>query len=489
MGAVSVAEMQALEATALTAGWSEASLMQLAGQALGLRILELFPARGTAVAFIGKGHNAGDALIALGVLRHAGWHIAVRAAFPREALAPLTRHQLDALGDVPACIPDSRGPLVLLDGLLGIGARGALRPPLAELAAEMQQLRTSRGARVLAIDLPSGVDPDSGEIHEGAVVADATLTIGAVKRGLLRGSAAPSVGALSLIEVAPLRATAASAMELISPQTLRDRLPVRPFDFHKGMAGRIGLLAGSRAYAGAAALAATGALRAGAGLVTLHVPEDAVAMVASRCPAEIMVRSYAALDELASHRYDAVVCGPGLGELDAASTTAMLAWLLDHPHAVIDADALNALARHGGIDRLSPRHVLTPHPGEFKRLAPDLGDLPREDAARRFVDRHDVTLLLKGSRTLVTTRRDALWCNSTGTPGMASGGQGDVLSGVIGALLAGGRPPLDAARLGAWLCGRAAERALMRQSEESLTASDTAAALGLAFRDWRRGAR
>lgn len=487
--AVSVAEMKALETAALAAGWSEAQLMELAGQALGRRILELFPQRGQAIAFIGKGHNAGDALIALRVLRDAGWHIAVRAAYPVDALAPLTQTQLKALGEVDEQLAITHAPLLLLDGLLGIGAHGALRPPLRELAAEMQQLRERKGARVLAVDLPSGVDPDSGEIFDGAVIADITLTVSAPKRGLLLGNSAHAVGALSLIEVEPLVSHVPSAVEMIAPQTLRSSLPLRSFDFHKGQAGRLGLLAGSRAYAGAAVLAATGALRAGAGLITLHVPDDAAELVASRCPAEIMIRSYRELSELGEHRYDAVVCGPGLGTLDRDATHAMLAWAASQPNAVMDADALNAIAAHGGLEHLTAHHVLTPHPGEFKRLAADLANLPREEAARSFVDRCRATLLLKGSRTIVTNRNEALWCNSTGTPGMASGGQGDVLAGVIGALLAAGRDTLTAARLGAWLCGRAAERALMRQSEESLTAGDTAAALGLAFRDWRRGTR
>src|SRR5690606_38611514 len=137
---------------------------------------------------------------------------------------------------------------------------------------------------------------------------------------------------------------------------------------------------------------------------------------------------------------------------------------------------------------LKENHLITPHPGEFKRLAPELGDQPREMAARAFTERTKATLLLKGCRTIVTRAEAPLWINSTGTPGMATGGQGDLLSGVIGALLAGGHPPLHAASLGAWVCGRAAERALQAShlSEEALSPSDVLENLGGAFRDWAR---
>jgi NAD(P)H-hydrate epimerase len=159
--------------------------------------------------------------------------------------------------------------------------------------------------------------------------------------------------------------------------------------------------------------------------------------------------------------------------------------------AVQDADALNFLALFGKPDMLKENHVVTPHPGEFRRLAPDLAELPRETAARQFVERHPVTLLLKGCRTLVTRHGAPLWCNATGTPGMATGGQGDVLAGVLGALLAGGLPPVTAAALAAWRCGRAAELALAGPmvSEESLTPTAVLAHLGRACRDWQASRR
>ncbi len=496
MGSVTADEMRRIEEAAFRAGSTPEGLMRIAGRRLGLALARFSPLPGTVVAYLGKGHNAGDALIALGVLREAGWRILVRPAFPEVAWASLTRAVFRGLGEVEVVDrvdPEDCGrPLVLLDGLLGIGAHGPLRGALAQLAVEMNRLKDSSGAKIAAVDLPSGVDPDSGEVSPGAVRADVTFTIGVPKRGLLRSGAVNAVGALSLVPLAELPLPAEGDFALISPQSLAAGYLPRPFDFHKGLAGRVGILAGSEAYRGAAILAATGALRAGAGLVTLHVPQDLVERISNGCPAEVIVRGYGGIEDLLDFSYDAWVVGPGLGDLDEARSETLMR-LLERGSipCVVDADALNAVARKGAAGRLPEGHVMTPHPGEFRRLAPDLADFTREFAARTFADRSRPVLLLKGARTLVTVKGQALWCNSTGTPGMSTGGQGDVLSGVIGALLAAGAPALEAAARGAWLCGRASEIALAsrRQSEESLLPHDTLDHLGMAFLDWRERAR
>ena len=205
-----------------------------------------------------------------------------------------------------------------------------------------------------------------------------------------------------------------------------------------------------------------------------------------------MVRGYSSIEEIRDSRADAWVIGPGIGELDVAEGTLLLDFLthISAP-AVIDADALNLIAQSENLSLLNERHIITPHPGEFQRLAPDLASMPREKATRIFADRVPVTLLLKGCRTIITRSGHPLWCNATGTPGMATGGQGDLLAGVIGARLAGGQDPLEAAALSAWLCGRAAEIALCMPglSEESLTPSDVALNLGAAFLDWKNSTR
>jgi NAD(P)H-hydrate epimerase len=497
MPAVTCLEMRAAEAAAMAAGWSEERLLDLAGERLGHALGRFFPHAGTAVGYLGKGHNAGDTLVALRVLRDDfGWKIAVRPAFPGEECAPLTRNKwrecCPAQIEAPLPWRDLKSPLILLDGLLGSGGRGCLREPLLGLAAEMEWLRQNAGARVAAVDLPSGVDADSGATTPGAVTADVTFMIGNPKRGLLASHAVNAVGSLALVAVEILAATGSGEIELICPQEMGFGKSPRPYDFHKGLAGRVAVVAGSARYPGAAVLAAVGALRGGAGLITLHVPLDAAAIIAAKCPPEIIIHGYASIRELGHPECDAMVVGCGMGELAAAPAAEFLQWLDNQdPPAVIDADALNLIARSGSHGIFRSHHVLTPHPGEFRRLAPDLVELPREQAARSFAGRHPATLLLKGGRTLVTCAGQPLWCNATGSPGMATGGQGDLLSGVIGARLGAGMAPLEAAAHGAWLCGRAAEIALQDPafSPESLTPRDCAQRLGAAFRDWQTACR
>lgn len=498
MAAVTIAESLAIEAVAIANGWTEEQLLDLAGERLGRAIGRHFPHRGNVVGYLGKGHNAGDTLVALRILRDEfGWKVATRNAYDIEDCAPLTRKKWGELGinrplENSPQWRDLEGPLLLLDGLLGSGSKGNLREPLLQLAREMTWLRQHAGARVAAVDLPSGIDPTFGEIFPDTVIADITFMIGNAKRGLLTGHASPATGALALVPVEPLTAITAGAFELIAPQTLDcGKLP-RPFDFHKGRAGRVAILAGSENYTGAAVLAASGTLRGGAGLVTLFVPQAIVTSISAKCPPEIIVRGWIGPSEVLEHRFDSLVIGCGLGEMDEATANGVLELISNSPvPVVIDADALNLIAKSRKMDILTDRHVLTPHPGEFARLAPDLGGLTREDAARRFADGIPATLLLKGSRTLVTRQGQPLRSNSTGTPGMATGGQGDLLAGVIGARLAMGDSPLDAASLGAWLCGRSAEIALndSNQSEESLAPSDVLHFLGGAYRDWKTSRR
>lgn len=483
MSAVTAGEMRELEAAAFRRGAEAGTLMDLAGAGIARRLLDHFPRPGTAIAFIGKGNNGGDALVVLDHLRHAGWQVGLRCACPAHQAGVLPRQRLQRLDLAPMARvqPEAPRPLLLLDGLLGIGAKGALREPLAALAAEMNDLRRHHGALVAAIDLPSGLDADTGELHPGGVVADLTLTVGVPKLGLFADDAANACGRLMLVPLEDLPEPDRPGLRLASPETFPGLLVPRPHDFHKGKAGRVSVLAGSPGMSGAAVLCANGALRGGAGLVTVHAHD------ALPAPAEIMVRASAdRIAEAFDAPADARVIGPGLGVPADAGRLLDLLERNEVP-AALDADALNLIAARGRLDLLRPSYLITPHPGEFARLAPDLAGLPRAEAAARFVERHPCTLLLKGARTLVAAPGGDLRINPTGHAGMASGGQGDVLSGICGALLASGCAPPDAAMLGAWLCGRAAERALThgRQSEESCVATDTLAHLGGAFDDWR----
>jgi len=274
-------------------------------------------------------------------------------------------------------------------------------------------------------------------------------------------------------------------LRLTTPHTLDLRPEPRPFETHKGQAGRVAVIAGGPGASGAAVLCGHAALRAGAGLVTVIAPVPVYEQIATSAPPELMVRPWTSVDDVLNAGYDALAAGPGLGPVPRPELIDLVT-RADIP-LILDADGLNQLAAAERLDLCRRSMVFTPHPGEFARLAPDLAGQSPLEAARAFVSRHPVHLLLKGARTVVTAPDAPCWVNSTGTPGMATAGQGDLLTGVIAALAASGNALLPAVALGAWLCGRAAERAIIdhRQSESSLCAGDTLACLGQAFTDWR----
>ena len=473
--------------------------MEKAGRGIADAIVRRFSSKGTAIACIGSGNNGGDALVAIRYLADAGWKVSLRCLHKSAELGALPRKKIRELGDcpmnssLPVCHADH--PLVLLDGLLGIGANGPLRPPLAELAAWMNDARENHAAQTIAMDIPSGLNGDTGEVYDGAVKADLTLTVGVPKPGLFSSLAVNHTGSIELIALTELPVPDGGDLCLNDVHSLQGILPRRDHDFHKGDAGRIGILAGSRGMLGAAVLCATGALRAGAGLVTLFADESIYELLAPMLPAEVMLRPISTLADINPAEFDAFAIGPGLGRGSKRSEISFLDLLqrISIP-VVIDADGLNRIANTaagkgsdlGAEQCMGPNFILTPHPGELARLFPEWAGLDRIDIAKAFATRYDrSTLLLKGAHTLVARSGSPVYFNATGNPGMASGGQGDVLTGVISSLLAQGLEPQDAARMGAWLSGRAAELAISHGNEsiQSLTAGDVCNWLGRAFTD------
>ena len=473
--------------------------MEKAGRGIADAIVRRFSSKGTVIACIGSGNNGGDALVAIRYLADAGWKVSIRCLHKSTELGALPRKKIRELGDcpmnssLPVCHADH--PLVLLDGLLGIGANGPLRPPLAELAAWMNDARENHAAQTIAMDIPSGLNGDTGEVYDGAVKADLTLTVGVPKPGLFSSLAVNHTGSIELIALTELPVPEGGDLCLNDVHSLQGILPRRDHDFHKGDAGRIGILAGSRGMLGAAVLCATGALRAGAGLVTLFADESIYELLAPMLPAEVMLRPISTLADINPAEFDAFAIGPGLGRGSKGSETSFLDLLqrMSIP-VVIDADGLNRIANTaagkgsdlGAEQCMGPNFILTPHPGELARLFPEWAGLDRIDIAKAFATRYDrSTLLLKGAHTLVARSGSPVYFNATGNPGMASGGQGDVLTGVISSLLAQGLEPQDAARMGAWLSGRAAELAISHGNEsiQSLTAGDVCNWLGRAFTD------
>jgi len=312
------------------------------------------------------------------------------------------------------------------------------------------------------------------------VIADFTVTIAATKCGLVEDHATNFVGRLEVVPLSDLPLETAEET-VACTASLRGLLPRRQFNSHKNQFGRVGIVAGSRGFAGAATMCGWGALRGGAGLVEVFVPESIYEIVAAAAPFESMVKPVKSYRDLIEKEIDVWGIGPGLGK-DNATEIIELIQRAENP-MVVDADALNTISANVSILKncRGPR-LLTPHPGEMKRLAGDQKS-SRAELAKRFTSEFPVTLLLKGSRTVVAESGKSISYNTTGNPGMATGGMGDVLTGVCTALLGQNLSLFDAARVGAWACGRAAELAIFnnRESQQSLLPRDVLTNLGRAF--------
>jgi hydroxyethylthiazole kinase-like uncharacterized protein yjeF len=481
---VSAAAMRAAEEAAFARGVEVEALMDRAGTGVAAAVRKFFPRAGRAIVFVGKGHNGGDALVAAARLKEAGWEIDLRLIFPETDCAELTRKKIDQLrrDELPLVQGHAEARpsgFIVLDGLLGLGAKHLLREPIRTAAQEINRLRREEHAFVFAVDMPTGLDGDTGETDPDCVVADCTITIGNAKHGLVVDSAINFVGRLEIVALADLVIAPSPANDLIaSALSLSGLLPRRRFSAYKNEFGRIGIVAGSQGFVGAALMTTEGALRAGAGLVELFVPKEIYPIVAAAAPPEAMVKPVRFYRDLLEEKIDVWAIGPGLGTAEAKD----LLRLIERATApmVVDADGLNMLS--GDIEilkRCAGPRLVTPHPGEMKRLF-DSGKMSRAGTAKNFAETFPVTLLYKGARTIVAERERPLSYNSTGNPGMATGGMGDVLTGVCAGLVGQGLALYDAARLGAWACGRAAEIAIFEkgESEQSLLPRDVLANLG-----------
>jgi ADP-dependent NAD(P)H-hydrate dehydratase / NAD(P)H-hydrate epimerase len=479
-------QMKKAEEEAFAKGVTSEGLMEIAGVGIAACIRQFFPKPGSAIVFCGKGHNGGDALVAARHLQKAGWQIDVRLAFPIADLTHLTRRHLEAL-EVGATksLPDQGvGSLIVIDGLLGIGVTGAPRGPVAERIRELNALRAN-GAFTIAIDLPSGLEATTGEVFAPCVQADLTITLGFAKTGLLADGATSHVGRFAVVPLPGVSPSEGDMASVATALTLRALAPIRDFDTHKGNYGRIGIVAGSPGYLGAARLCSAAAVHAGGGLVTLYALPETYEQLSLLTIPEVMVQRVESYDRILEERHDVLAIGPGLGrehdeQIRQLIETSMMP-------SVIDADALNAVSSDVSLlSRCAGPRLLTPHPGEMERLDPQQSR-PRRLWAEDFVSAYPVTILLKGARTIVAEKGSSVTFNCTGNPGMSSGGMGDVLTGVAAALLGAGKSPREAAILGAWLCGRAAEIAIFNDfdSQESFSASSVIDHLGAAFASLR----
>lgn len=452
---IRTAEQQLFATGAVTSGELMDAVIERLWQAWQREALTagLHPQR--VVVYAGRGNNAGDAL---GLAARFGCPVTLRSVCEAEELSPDSRRELFRITTpIDTERPTPQPGLLIIDGLLGSGARGELRPAYAELVREMNTLRAeSPRSLLLSIDIPTGLNADNGRGGAHVVMADITAAIGCVKPGMLVDGAEDAVGRLLCIPLPEVTPTPCSDAQVLCPELTRGWLPRRPYSHFKNRAGRVGIIAGSKGMIGAAQMCAEAAVAAGAGLVNLYCPEEVCDLLAARVTPEVMVSPLLPSLMLSAQSVQAWVIGPGIGHQNTPRAENLLQ-LISHATCpvVLDADALNTAAERGWTFRSN--HILTPHPGEMNRLQA-LGGR-RRDIVQRFTEANPCTLLLKGARSIIADRNNCYY-NVSGGPFMANGGQGDVLAGTIGALAAQGLAPLRAAALGAFACGRAAEAAL-----------------------------
>jgi hydroxyethylthiazole kinase-like uncharacterized protein yjeF len=449
-----VADVRAAE-KALMATLPEGTLMQRAAAGLARRCALLLSDDGgvygaRVLLLVGSGDNGGDTLYAGAVLARRGAQVrAVLLRPDRVHLAGLAA--LRAAGGFTVSELPERADLVL-DGIVGIGASGGLRPPAAGLVARLGELRGRSGARppVVAVDVPSGVAVDTGDVPGEAVTADVTVTFGCLKPAHVVGPAAVRCGQVELVDIGlgpVLRAD--PAVRVPDAGDIADWWPTPGPTSDKYTRGVVGIATGSAKYPGAALLSVSGALAGPTGMV--RYAGSAHLEVVRAHPSVVAVSRVGD-----AGRVQAWVCGSGLGTGDESRTTLRTVLATSLP-VVLDADALTLLVdgSHAEDLRRDAPLVITPHDGEFKRLAGEAPGADRVGAACRLASWINAVVLLKGDRTIVATPAGEVWANPTGSSALATAGSGDVLAGLLGSLLAGGLPPERAAVAAAYVHGLA----------------------------------
>lgn len=512
MKVVTAKEMRELDRRAEAEyGIPSLMLMENAGAGAVREMERYFPRlyRSRVAVLCGKGNNGGDGLVVARHLANRGIPIQVLLLAKKEEFKgdASTNLRIAEKAGVPlaevATVSDlhaHREALVtsdlIVDGILGTGLTG----PARGISAEAIQLVNNLGRPVVALDLPSGLGSDDGRVQEPCVRADLTLTFALPKRSLLLFPAARFAGEIRVVDIGIPRILLSDPklpVNLTEHEAVRATFPPRDPDAHKGTYGHVLVLAGSPGKTGAAALCSLGALRVGAGLVTLALPEGLNEVVEAKLTEVMTVglpeteeRTVAlqARDDLLNLMEGKRVLALGPGISTHPQTTHLVVELIRSAKIplVIDADGVNCLARHKEVlTRASVPVILTPHPGELSRFL----WVPKEEVvekripmAQKVAATYNVYLVLKGAQTLIAEPGGAVHINPTGNPGMATGGVGDVLTGMIAGLVSQGLPPGLAAVAGVYLHGLAGDLACQQLGPEAMIATDLLEKLPEAFR-------
>ena len=507
MKLVTVSQMQSIEKEADAGGLTYDQMMQNAGQGLADIVLNLLidETELEAVGLVGSGNNGGDTLVALTALVNKGWK--ARAYLVKRKKDELVKKFAEAGGEVfsgdkafEQLAQSVETADVFLDGVLGTGIKLPLKKDVAELLAEVNDILESLDERplVVAVDCPSGVDCDSGEVAEETIAADITVTMAAVKQGMLKLPAFEYVGDIQVVDIGlsdDIQALKALNTNVAEESIVSMLLPERPLDAHKGTFGTALIAAGSVNYTGAVLLAAEAAYRSGVGLVTLAVPGQVHVALAGQLPEAtwvVLPQSMGVISSSASEvlvknteRATALLIGPGLGmesttkefienllagESVPKKSTARIGFLHEEsekkeqtasvlPPLIVDADGLKLLAQiKDWHTKLPASSILTPHPGEMAVLTglskEDIQE-GRDEIARKYAEQWGHVVVLKGAFTVIASPDKRVTVIPVASPALARAGTGDVLSGLIVGLRAQGLDPFDAAVAGAWIHAQA----------------------------------
>ena len=509
MKVVTAAEMRQIDQDTIEGiGIPGIVLMETAGSAIVRAIEQHYPTCHRIGIFVGKGNNGGDGLVIARQLAHAGRDVYLFLVSPADSFTGeaainlqiakrlglqieeiLTDAGFYGTGTVPTTLASCE---LLVDAIFGTGLRDTVRGSIATVIKTLNNLSIP----TLSVDLPSGLDANTGHPLGVCVRADRTITIGLPKRGLLVHPGAEFAGKLEVVDIGfPEQVIDAQGIKVNWTTTTQASrwVPSRPPASHKGTYGRVLVVAGSTGMTGAAALASEAALRAGAGLVTLATPKHLNPILEGLLP-EVMtlplpetdagslsVSATSAILEFAEKTKSVLAIGPGLSQ--RPDTVRLVHQLVRENREqalnlrmVVDADGLNALSQASEIISLLDREaILTPHPGEMSRLTgssvPSL-EADRIRTAQQFASEHDLTLVFKGAPTVTGLANGDVWINSTGNSGMATGGMGDVLTGIIAGLMAQGVSSERAAALGVYIHGLAGDMTAEVFGMHGLIASD-----------------
>jgi hydroxyethylthiazole kinase-like uncharacterized protein yjeF len=511
---LSVSEMIGIEKAADAAGHSYSAMMEAAGKGLAELIHERYGSQvgRTVTALVGSGNNGGDALVALDYLLTWGWTAGVILLRERPESDPLFQRIVDRGATLNNFLDPAQSTIdlqseimgsdLLIDGVLGTGIKLPLRPPLDLLMRSVKEVLAGAENKpvIVAVDCPSGMDCDTGQVSPVCLRADLTVTMAAVKAGTLQFPAYEYLGELEVVDIglpAGLLEYDRITREVIEEEWVRSRLPERPPDAHKGTFGTSLIVAGSEEFPGAAVLAGRSAYRIGSGLVTMAVPQGIYQGLIKTLPEAtwlVLPEQSGGIAEEAGDlikgaidKPTACLIGPGFGIRSGTGKFLEEVLRLERlPPLVIDADALRLLSSIPNWQNMLPRDcVLTPHPGEMSVLTGlpvDKIQENRVEIAEKYAQRWEKIVLLKGAHSVIAAPDGRTKILISANPALARAGSGDVLAGMITGLIAQGLEPFDATAAGCWIHARAGEMAeVTKGSSASVLAGDISDSIGQAM--------